>query len=263
MLEAYDYKQQIISNLDSIDNNTHNFYNYKGLNFLSKLNYKNKNLVIIFHGAIGEKSYSAKKKICFRGYDWEINNTNIICISDYLLNKYDNYEVNWTLSTKKYNVEYIYVELFTHLINKQKYNKVVFTGTSAGGFPSLKFACKFNCIALISNSQIYLENHENGFKKLKNSVIKDNDTLLYKNNEIENIIDKCKPKLAIIYNNKKDKGFKLHIQPFIKYIKNNKISNLFQINIFDYNGIIQNKTHHHIMFPNNKTHLEILQEFVK
>ena len=63
------------------------------------------------------------------------------------------------MSTKKYNVEHIYVELFTYLIDKQKYNKVIFTGTSAGGFPSLKFACKFNCIALISNSQIYLEKH--------------------------------------------------------------------------------------------------------
>jgi len=50
MVEAYGYKQQIINELNNIDNNTNNFYNYKGLNFLSKLSCQNENLVIIFHG---------------------------------------------------------------------------------------------------------------------------------------------------------------------------------------------------------------------
>ena len=52
MLEAYGYNQQIINNLINISNDTDNFYNYKGLNFLSKLNSKNENIVISFHGAI-------------------------------------------------------------------------------------------------------------------------------------------------------------------------------------------------------------------
>ena len=31
MVKAYGYKQQIINELNNIDNNTNNFYNYKGL----------------------------------------------------------------------------------------------------------------------------------------------------------------------------------------------------------------------------------------
>ena len=84
MVKAYGYKQQIINELNNIDNNTNNFYNQKGLNFLSKLYCKNRNLVIIFHGALPN---DGNNRIIFRGYNYEIDNTNIICICDYLLNK--------------------------------------------------------------------------------------------------------------------------------------------------------------------------------
>jgi hypothetical protein len=265
MVEAYCYKQQIINKLNNIDNNTNNFYNYKNLNFLSKLKSENKNLVIIFHGAVLGNGID---RIIFRGYNYEIDDTNIVCISDYLINIYHEYIVNWTLSTDKHNVEYIYDELFTYLITQKKYNKIIFTGTSAGGFPSLKFACKFNCIALISNSQIYIEkygkNKANGFYHLKNMVEKNNDKLIYENNQIEHIINKYKPKKVIIFNNIKDSTYKRDIVPIIQYINNNKISHLFQINLFDYDGIIPTgKTHHHIQFPDNKKHIDILQEIIK
>lgn len=268
MVEAYGYKQQIIAELNNIDINTNNFYNYKGLNFLSKLSCKNKNLVIIFHGAVPNNGIN---RIIFRGYNYEIDNTNIICICDYLLNKYHEYKVNWTLSTDKHNVEYIYDELFTYLVTEQKYNKIIFTGTSAGGFPSLKFACKFNCIALLSNSQIYLEEYgknikswKQGFYHLKNMVEKNNDKLIYENKQIEHIIHEYKPKKVIIFNNKKDLTYNRDIVPTIQYINNNKISHLFQINLFDYDGIIPSgKTHHHIQFPDDKKHIDILREIIK
>lgn len=48
MVYAYGYKQKIITNLSTINESTNNFYNYKGLNFLSKLNSKNKNIVFFF-----------------------------------------------------------------------------------------------------------------------------------------------------------------------------------------------------------------------
>lgn len=265
MAEAYGYKQQTINELNNIDNNTNNLYNYKGLFFLCKLSSTNKNLVIIFHGAVPG---NGTNRIVFRGYDYKIDDTNIVCISDYLLNIYDKYKVNWTLSTDKHNVEYIYDDLFIYLIAQQKYSKVIFTGTSAGGFPSLKFACKFNCISLISNSQIYIEeygkNEAHGFYHLKNMVEKNNDKLIYENKQIENIIDKFKPKKVIIFNNKKDSTYKRDIVPLIQYINNIKISHMFQINLFDYDGIIPTgKTHHNIQFPDNKKHIDILREFIK
>ena len=51
-MESYGYKQIIINDLSKINNDSYNFYNYKGLNFLSKLKNENKNIVIIFHGSI-------------------------------------------------------------------------------------------------------------------------------------------------------------------------------------------------------------------
>ena len=237
MVERYGYKQQIINELNNIDNDTNNFYNYKGLNFLCKLSSKNKNLVILFHGAVPDSVGETKgtNRVVFRGYNYEIDDTNIVCISDYLLNIYNEYRVNWTLSTYKHNVEYIYDELFTYLITQQKYSKVIFSGTSAGGFPSLKFACKFNCIALVSNSQIYLENY-GGFKRggfggknyklgLLDILDKYNDEIIYKNKQIENIIDEFKPKKLIIYNNKKDTTYERDIVPLIQYINNKTLIN--------------------------------------
>ena len=94
MVQAYGYKQQIINELNNIDNNTNNFYNYKGLNFLCKLSSKNKNLVISFHDAVPN---NGTNRIIFHGYNYEIDDTNIVCISDYLINIYHEYKVNWTL----------------------------------------------------------------------------------------------------------------------------------------------------------------------
>ena len=95
-------------------------------------------------------------------------------------------------------------------------------------------------------------------------VEKNNDKLIYENKQIEHIIHKYKPKKVIIFNNKKDSTYKRDIVPIIKYINNNKISHLFQINLFDYDGIIPTgKTHHHIQFPDNKKHIDILREFIK
>jgi hypothetical protein len=281
MIEAYGYKQQIIDNLIDIDDNNYNFYNYHDLKFLSKLKSKNNNLAIIFHGSIPSNGIpsnhitsnnipiTSTDRVYFRGYDYEINNTDIICISDYLMSKYDEYEINWTLSTEKYDIEYIYEELFTYIINKKKYNSIIFCGTSAGGFPSLKFACKFNSTALISNSQIYLEKYTNidnmkGFDYLKNMVNENNDKLIYENKQIETIINNSKPKQVIIYNNKKDLiTYKYHLLPFIEYIENNNLSNIFQINLFDFDGVVpKRKTQHSIQFPDSKNLGNVLQELL-
>jgi hypothetical protein len=103
---AYGYTQINIQNITQIQYGN-NFYNFKGLNFLSKIEPKNKNIVFIFHGAIK----SNKDNVIFRGYNYNIKNTDVICISDYLLGIYKDYTINWTLSTKKYNVEDIYKEV--------------------------------------------------------------------------------------------------------------------------------------------------------
>lgn len=267
IIKAYGYKKQIINELNSIDNNSNNFYNFKGLNFLSKLQENNKNIVIIFHGAVSGNNV---QRVIFRGYDWNIDKTDIICISDFLLDKYNKYIINWTLETKKYKTDAIYKELFRYLINKKIYSNIIFTGTSGGGFPSIKFACMFNAIGLISNSQIYVENHPlprhlkkgvRGFQYLKDIVKEENDEIIYEPNQIQLIINSYKPKKIIIYNNKNDYAYKSHTLPLVEFIKNNKIENLFDILPFEYNKPTQNGAHY-ICFPDNKKHIDVIRNLI-
>ena len=262
-MKAYGYKQQIIDNLKKIDNDSNNFYNHKGLNFLSKLKINNKNLVILFHGAVPGNNTN---RIIFRGFNYEIENTDIICVCDYLLNIYDKYRVNWSLSTTKYNINMIYIDVFNHLINSKIYNNVIFTGTSAGGYPALKFASYFNKIALISNSQIYLEKYgssaiSSGFYHLKNIVEEPHDLLLYENKDIEKHIKQKQPHKIILYNNIFDSTYKAHVIPFIEFLKNNSYDNI--LNLITFAGTPEeNQSQHSIQFPENKTHFDILKELI-
>ena len=94
----------------------------------------------------------------------------------------------------------MFIEHCFHFKKRKQYKNVVFTGTSAGGYPSLKYAAIYNSVALIANSQIYLE-YYCGFSTLKNILEKNSDKVLYKNREIETILAKKKPKHVFIYNN--------------------------------------------------------------
>jgi hypothetical protein len=250
---AYGYIQNNISNLLEISKSGNHFYNFKGLNFLCKMNPKNSKIVFIFHGA-----RTNKDEVIFRGFDYQIEGTDIICISDYLISIYEDYTVNWTLPTKKHNTDIIYYEIISTLLQK-KYQKVIFTGTSAGGYPSIKFACYFNAFALIANSQIYLEKYSR-FQVFKKMLESYGDAVIYENKEIEKIIQNNKPKKIIIYNNKDDSTYERDIVPFLEFLKNKNLIHYFDFHIFSWTGPIpEGKTHHHIQFPGNKKHLEILK----
>lgn len=89
------------------------------------------------------------------------------------------------------------------------------------------------------------------------------DVVIYQNKDIEKIIKNNNPKKIIIYNNKNDSTYSRDIQPLLEFVKKNNIKHLFYFNIFSWDGKIpEGKTHHHIQFPENKKHLEILKQFI-
>lgn len=259
LIKAYGYKQKLIKNISEIPKAGDHFLNFQGLNFLVKLKPENNNICFIFHGAVSGKGVN---RIIFRGYDYNIQNTDIVCICDYLLNKYHEYELNWTLSTKKYNVENIYVSIIYKILKNKKYKNVLFSGTSAGGYPSIKFASKFNENALVSNSQLYLEecgrglNPKYGFYKLNNMLNNNQDELLYYDKNIELEILKSKPKTIILYNNIMDTTFKRDFIPFINFIIRSDLVSIIDINLFS-----TNYNYHNISFPNNKSYLSVLTDY--
>lgn len=261
---VYGYRKHIITKLTDINKNSDDHYNYRDLDFLCKMKKSHTNICIIFHGAIPLTT----QKPVFRGYNYEINNTDIICISDYLVNKYTNYMVNWTLSSEKYDAEEIYMELFTYLTQHKKYDKIMFTGSSAGGYPSIKFASKFNSLALVTNPQLYLEDYGTntttwGFGNLKYILENKGDKIIYKEKQIEDILFKHQPRHVFIYNNIDDGTYNRDIVPFKRFVEDNNLNHLFTFNIFKYNKPLpEGKTHHSIQFPENSTHYEILKQIL-
>lgn len=269
MTFAYGFKQIPIDNLHNISPTNDNFYNYKGLNFLTKLNLSNDVLIVNFHGAVD--GYGTDR-IIFRGWNYKIPNADIICISDYLMGIYPEYQVNWCLSSAKYDSNSICIELFEHLTNAKKYSHVIFTGSSAGCYPSMFYACYFNQIALVSNPQIYLEEYgfkyrynKNpwGFYHLAKMLASNNDSIIYEPKSMEKHILNHKPKKIIIYNNVRDNmTLTEHSIPFVRFIQDNNLTDLVELIQFDGINPPDGKTHHHIGFPEKLSHAQILTELV-
>jgi len=258
----YGYLQQKIENLNYINCNSDNWYCYKNLNFLVKFKSNNTNLVIFFHGALPNIE---DRDCCFRGFNYDIDNTNILCISDTLISIYKNFQISWCLSSNKHNVNNIYIELFDYLIKKQNYKKIIFTGTSGGGYPSLYFASYYKKIALISNSQIYPEHYWH-YNELITKLKENEDFLLYENKNIEKIIINQQPEKIYLYNNLNDPGLKnignAYYIPFVKFINDNNLNNILVLILFKGVEPSEGKTHHHIFFPENENHVSIIKKII-
>jgi predicted esterase YcpF (UPF0227 family) len=262
-MECYGYLQQKITNLCSIDNNSNKYYNYKGLHFLSKMKNNNKNLVVIFHGAIPDFE---ERSCCFRGFNYEIENTDIICVSDILLGIYKNFQISWYLSSSKHNINAIYIEFFDYFINNKAYDKIIFTGTSGGGYPSLYFSSLYKKTALIANSQIYPEHYWH-YNDLIKKLNENDDKLLYENKNIETTILKQQPEKIILYQNLNDDSLNFisnaYYEPFVDFIKENQIEQILDLHLFHGTDPPQGKTQHHVFFPEKETHLSILKTILK
>ena len=271
-MQAYGFDKKIITTLEEIDDNQNNFYTYKKLSFFSKLKPSNNKLLITFHGAVKGKGIN---RIIFRGYNWQIQNTDIVCISDYLLNVYRHYRVNWALSSEKYNANALYKELFEYFISKKQYSQVFFTGSSAGGFPSIKWASIFGKTALVSNSQIYLEKShlfykelpvkhnpedENIFVSLQANAKLNMDKILYKDKILEDIVRINQPERLILFCNKLDSTYQDHILPFSNFIKENHPQIILDLNFFE--RILPNVKPHNLHYPENVKLLDILKKYL-
>lgn len=267
-MEIYKKKEKIIENLNEINiyNPEENIYKYKNIYFLSKLKNNSKNLIVFFHGALPR---TEKSRIIFRGYNYNIQSCDILCVSDGLIHIYPNLRIGWYLSTVKYPFENVYKEIFEHYINSKKYQRVIFTGTSGGGYPSIYWASYFGKIALISNAQFYIENFIKkafdifGEQKLNEMLFKYSDEFIYEEKKIEKIILSQKPEKIIIFSNVNDKCY-TDTDEFINFINYHGLNDIIEINIFK--GCIpplnSGKTHHHINFPNELSYNKIIENYI-
>lgn len=127
----------------------------------------------------------------------------------------------------------------------------------------------FNSIALISNSQLYIENYVNnrGLKLVKD-IVDENDEVIYSEKLIEKYVLHQQPKKIYYYQNKEDICPSPHnsygdcIQ-FKKFLENNNLENICEFVIFTPNNEVSKNVHpHSIQFPYNKKHIKMLDNII-
>ena len=253
-MTSYGYNVKNIKTLSDINSNSSFWYEYKNLNFLSKLKTTNTNLVVLFHGCIAQKTSNV-----FRGFDYVFENTDVVCVSNTLTNIYTELQISWYLSSKKYDVTGICHELFSFLMDAKKYKNVIFTGSSAGAYPSIYYASIFNKIAIIGNPQIYLE-LDGRYKNAQTLLKQNDDELIYTDKEIEQVIHNNKPKKIILYQNLLDRDL---YSTFVKFM-NNQYSDIFEFIPFNGPSVLElGKSQHSFMFPDSKGNWIIIKEHLK
>lgn len=237
--------------------------NYKCLNSLNEIN-ETKNVCLHYEHndiqfAFRHVENSGKLVISFHGEtktDFQLpifrfpfirNSSPVshLSICDDLLIKYKNDELtlSWYLDTIKYSNHKKYHELINFIINTYAINdkvndKVIFFGTSGGGFPALKYSSIFNKSCLISNFQVYLDKHGR-FKNLCKILEKNNDELVYE--KLEDIFQKYgNPECIHLYTNSRDKpSYVNQTLPFINYLES--INANVKINIFIGDPTVENQ----------------------
>ena len=230
-------------------------YIYKDFDFLYK-NQGKENLVVLFHGSVRFKS---PRRVIFRGYNYDFENADVLCISDYLIKSNDDLFLSWYLSTDKHNCLEIYTEIINRILTQKLYNKIIFTGTSGGGYPSLIFGSIFKAYSLISNSQIYLDNYIY-FDEIIKLLNVENDDIEY---DIEKfILDNGPPLKTILYTNIRDGNhYNNHSIPFKNFMKE-KFPNKIETCFFKGRDPPANKCNHHIQFPNENTYQQVINNFL-
>jgi hypothetical protein len=172
---------------------------------------------------------------------------------------FENYGIGYYLSTSKYNQISIYQEILDYYIKNNNYKNIIFTGTSAGGYPAVMFASYYNSIAIISNSYLYCEydtffKNRDDKKGLLDYCNNNNDIIIYNEKQIEFDIIKSKPKKIIVYQNKLDKNTMFHYNKFHEFIKSKNIMDICEFHLFELDAIPIQKNNKHgvhgVQFPN-------------
>lgn len=197
-------------------------YIYKNIDFLYNKENK-KNLLITFHGS---RKKTTQLPI-FRYYNDEYNDYDIISFSDPLPKYNNDIELGWYIKNEYLDTPNLLIEIISQILYFNKYNNVIFYGSSGGGYISLILGSYFEKFVLITNSQIYLEKYfyYNKLKKIVNDIS-------YVN--VNDYLKIHKPKKIFLYQNKNDiEHYSDHCLNFI----NNNLNIDIELTLFERNDI--------------------------
>jgi hypothetical protein len=253
---VYKIDCEYIGDLNETCDTGNSFYNYNGIHFYHKKNNNSKNLLISFNGLIQSKFKDLVPLPVFRSFYNKEYNT--LSLSDKLLEDHSDKKLllSWFASPSNTNYFERYIEIIQFFINK--YDKMIFYGSSGGGFPSLLFASHFNKTALIFNSQVYLEKYWY-FKDFINIVQPSIDNNNY---NIEHLTTNYnKQAHSYIYVNENDKEhYDKHFKPFKQFITDKKLLDKYTFISFVGPEPEPPNTHHHILTPDGVSEKDIIHK---
>ena len=199
----------------------------KELHFLfSPARDKGDQLLISFHGALSIINKDTKELTStplFRGYNWKIPGVDILCIYDPLLDDYagEMLQMAWFLDTAIHKHSIDIAEVIGEI--SSQYKHVITTGSSAGGFPAIKYAILTSGHAVIMNPQLYLSRYAYHWKNLVSVLLKHGDSPVGPI-DVEALLSKFgHPKSITLYINQLDEHHKFnHVDPFLEYSSGDK-----------------------------------------
>lgn len=250
-MNSYDLRYVNLKSLDEINDSIQDIhplelknecihYKYNDLQFVFKYVKNCNKIVIAFHGAANENT---PLPIFRFPHTVKSSPYTFLSIYDNLVEYYkkDKLLLSWFLDTKKYSNHEKYHELIKFILDTFRNNntKVIFYGTSGGGYACLKYSSIFKATCLISNIQVYLEKYRY-YIELNKILKRNNDELIYQN--IEELIEQNgHPEKIIYYSNTRDqKHYMPHTIPFVEFLKSKNIN--LELHIFTGD---ENATSHH------------------
>jgi hypothetical protein len=242
------------------------YHTYRNTTFLFKEGVESDKLICFFHGSISAKDHRPSKTPLpvFFGYDKSIaTSPNILCFSDFLLEHYknDKLELSWFLDTKKIKQVDSIKDVVDYYRRKYNINKIIFHGSSGGGYISLLMASHLNETAIVANSQFILEKHAQ-YGDLVNILEKNNDEL--ENHGIINVLTgTLGPRRIYNYCNIDDYTVSHH-RMVMSWIEDSW-PNVVESHWFSGKEIAENKgvRNHAIRFPNGKKVEDIVADILQ
>jgi hypothetical protein len=243
------YKQ--IENIDEIIPGKYH-YNYKTVDFMFNWKESSNRLVILWHGSIQEKD----KLPMFLKHNYDDDEISLLTISDKLLEYNTKNRNSMCVRSagfcEAFNIKlhHIYIEIIKKCINLCQENKIIFLGPCIGASPAIYFGSLFNQNIILTNGWIYLSNELIKAFERASGV----DNIIYYN--IEEMIEKSKPKHIKIYINKQD-NLTLNMNlKFINFCKKT-IPNDFEVITFDR---IEKIDGHNTFFPEGENFDSIIKK---
>lgn len=230
-------------------------FEYKGVEFLYSHHSIRSETAVVFHAAVSPDVTLP----VFRGFDWELRNKNILCISDYVLKKYRKYnkskisfDATFYLETDLFPVDSIYFEVIS-FFKEINSSEIITFGTSAGGLAALRYASHFKSTALVGNAEFYLSKWWN-FKNTSDVIASQNDKI--KNIDIESFLEEIGPpkKLFLFTNVFDEMTYQQHHLPIIGFFEKNYPKNLEVIRHCEKHTGKFHTSH----FPKNTPHKNLL-----